>query len=277
MRHLISLVPSTTIDPVLRTRIGTVHGIPGYRIAAIERHPQYAALRRRSLILGASDGARLDQLRRVSRLSHEQFLQSPSPSIGQLQKLAEKLANAPVAADGERRFEHVFLVDDFSGSGRTLIRKQEQGDAYEGKIVGLLESLTAGAQEGLIVENVPGTIVLYCASQQAIEQVQRCLAQMNLANWTVQAVQVLPYALKVTDRFPEMAQLCGDFFDESSVDDDKKRAPIGYSDCALPVVLSHNAPNNSVCLLWLDTRDREDGSNLRALFPRYERHHPDRR
>ena len=47
-------------------------------------------------------------------------------------------------------------------------------------------------------------------------------------------------------------------------------------DAALPVVLHHNTPNNSISLLWADTTDREDGSKRHALFPRYERHHADR-
>jgi hypothetical protein len=278
MRQLISLVPSASISPVLRARVGAAHGLAAHRIAAIERHSEYAVLRRKSLVLGASDGARLDQLRRVSQLSHEQFLQTPSPSIEQLQKLARKLANALMLTTGpQAAFEHVFLVDDFSGSGTTLIRKQASGDGYEGKIISLRESLAAGAGEGLIVENVPGTVVLYCASEQALDQVRGCLVEMGLTNWSVEAVQILPYSLRVTERFPDMARLCEDLFDETSVDEDKGRTPIGFADCALPLVLSHNAPNNSVCLLWLDTREREGSDDLRALFPRYERHHPDRR
>jgi hypothetical protein len=41
-------------------------------------------------------------------------------------------------------------------------------------------------------------------------------------------------------------------------------------------VLFHNTPNNSVCILWADTTDRDEGQNRRALFPRYERHRADR-
>jgi hypothetical protein len=40
----------------------------------------------------------------------------------------------------------------------------------------------------------------------------------------------------------------------------------GFNGCALPVALSHNAPNNSIGLLWAE------GSNMRALFPRVTRH-----
>jgi hypothetical protein len=274
MRHLISLVPTTIIDPILRARIADAHGLASYRLAEIERRDEFVALRRKSLVLGASDGARLDRLRRVSRLSHEQFLQTPTPSVDQLRKLVDKMQKAAIPED-ERRFEHVFLCDDFSGSGTTLLRKED--GSFDGKIVGLRNALTTAAAEGLVVEDVPGTVVLYCASEQALDKVGACLIEMGAEHWTIDAVQVLPYRLRVTETSPEMAQLCEEFFDESSVDPDKGRAPLGFVECALPVVLSHNAPNNSVCLLWLDTRDKEGSENLRALFPRYERHHPDRR
>lgn len=279
MGHLVSLVPSTIISPVLRGRVAETHGIAPHLIAEIERHRAFALLRRKSLVLGASDGARLDRLRRVSSLSHEQFLQTPSPSLEQLRKLTNKLADAPAlgADGGSALFEHVFLVDDFSGSGTTLIREKKSGDGYSGKIADMRQSLVDGAEQGLVDEGVPGTVVLYCASEQALDQVRACLADVGLNNWDVRAVQVLPYGLKVTETHPAMEALCNDFFDETSIDDDKGRAPIGFADCALPLVLSHNAPNNSICLLWLDTRDRDGSNNLRALFPRYERHHPDRR
>ena len=104
MRHLISLVPTTIIDPILRARIADAHGLASYRIAEIERHDDFVALRRKSLVLGASDGARLDRLRRVSRLSHEQFLQTParpstsSESSSTVQKAAIPEDRAPLRA-----------------------------------------------------------------------------------------------------------------------------------------------------------------------------------
>ena len=51
---------------------------------------------------------------------------------------------------------------------------------------------------------------------------------------------------------------------------------LGFGGFALPVVLHHNTPNNSVGQLWADTSERNDGANRRALFPRRERHNPER-
>ncbi|HEV7492158.1 phosphoribosyltransferase-like protein [Baekduia sp.] len=277
MRHLVDLVPNSIIDRVLRSRVAEAHEIPAYRVAEIEGNRDFVTLRRRSLVLGASDGARLDHLRRASGLSHEQFLQTPAPSAEQIKKLVEKMAKAEVLEDSDHRFEHVFLVDDFSGSGKTLLRKSDKAGEFEGKVAGLRQALDVAAAEGLVAPDVPGTVVLYCASEQAQEQIAGCLTEMGATGWTVDTVQLFPHSLRVTETDPAMELLCRDFFDSKSIDSDKGEVPIGYSECALPVVLSHNAPNNSVCLLWLDTRDQEGSDNRRALFPRYERHHPDRR
>ena len=41
----------------------------------------------------------------------------------------------------------------------------------------------------------------------------------------------------------------------------------GYGDGALPLVLSHNTPNNSILVLWQD-----DDDHYPSLFPRINRH-----
>ena len=51
---------------------------------------------------------------------------------------------------------------------------------------------------------------------------------------------------------------------------------LGYGGCALPLVLEHNTPNNSVALLWAETeggeRDRGPALAMRPLFRRRQRH-----
>jgi hypothetical protein len=275
--HLISLVGPEIIAPVLRGRVAIEQGLPAHRIAALEAEPEFGRLRRASLIVGASDGARLDRLRRSSeRLSHEQFVQGTTWSDSQIEAMAKELAKAQ-GGDGEEPapFEHVFLVDDFYGSGRTLIRMDEE-KSLEGKLVRLEERLNTARKKGFLVEDAPGTVILYCASEQALEYLEGEIAKHGLGHWEVRAAMRLPEGCRVDKTNPEMIELCRRFADPSTKDEHKGFTPIGYSDCALPLVLPHNTPNNSICLLWMDTRDREGSKNLRALFPRYERHHPDR-
>ena len=42
---------------------------------------------------------------------------------------------------------------------------------------------------------------------------------------------------------------------------------LGFADGRLPLVLSHNTPNNSIYLIWA-----EDGHKVLGLFPRVSRH-----
>ena len=41
---------------------------------------------------------------------------------------------------------------------------------------------------------------------------------------------------------------------------------LGFDECALPVVLSHNTPNNSLPIIW------QDAERFHGLFPRISRH-----
>lgn len=290
--HLINLVPAEIVAPVLRARVAEHAGLPTYRISALESNPEFDRLRRASLIVGASDGARLDRLRRSSPLlSHEQFVQGTTWNDDQIKSMSKKLGEAQ-GGDGSEPapFEHVFLVDDFYGSGRTLIRESEpeadgakedpaEGEPEvkpDGKLVRLQDSLDRATELGYLVPDAPGTVVLYCATEQALAHLEAELANHGFGNWRVRAAMTFPQSSKVDSTNPAMADLCRRFADPSTEDDHKGFTPIGYSDCALPLVLPHNTPNNSVCLLWMDTRDRPNSAKLRALFPRYERHHPDR-
>lgn len=274
MAHLVTLVPLEVLRPVIRGRIGEKLGIPRFRIAQIEATPEFQRLMRSSLIIGASDGAKLDQLRRASsELSHEQFIQGTEPDLHQLERLAGKLAKrfpdsgvnegeaeavvAPeqpeavatgVEDESEEMsaiapFEHVFFVDDFSGSGRTLLRKDD-GEPWDGKLIRLRDHLTKAAQNGYVVENVPGTIVLYFASEKAQEHLSGHLAAAGFSNWTVEVVAELPSARCIDRTNQQLADLCKQVVDPTTEDKHKGLAPLGYSDCALPLVLAHNTPNN---------------------------------
>jgi hypothetical protein len=189
--------------------------------------------------------------------------------------MCAKLAGAlhQMGSEDQATFQHVFLIDDFAGSGRTLIRGDD--GQFEGKIVKLRDALAKLQAEGLVAEDVEVTVVLYVVAEQARRHIEVAMAEAQLSAWGLRYVQELPDSLRVDAGSP-FAELAERYYDESSADEHKGRTPLGYSDCALPVVLSHNTPNNSISLLWADTTQDEGGLNRRALFPRYERHHKDR-
>ena len=47
---------------------------------------------------------------------------------------------------------------------------------------------------------------------------------------------------------------------------------LGYANCALPIVLEHNTPNNSIPLLWAETTGKGGAHRMRPLFYRRDRH-----
>jgi hypothetical protein len=91
-------------------------------------------------------------------------------------------------------------------------------------------------------------------------------------------VQILPDSLSQIGN--PIAALSQQYFDPKLRDEHKAKGgsdpSLGFGELALPVVLHPNTPNNSVGLLWADTSERNDGAHRRALFPRRERHNPER-
>lgn len=274
--HLIDVAYPDHLELRLLRRAATDIGVAAHRVRTIAADPQFRALTRRSLFLGLSDGARLDKLRRASQLSHEQFVQDYLIADEQAEGAQTELTNAlkTQGLPGDATFRHIFLVDDFSGSGRTLLRPDDDTPgAFKGKLIKFKERLDHLTDTGVVAEDVEVGVLLYVASLQAITHLEATVAAVGLGDWTIDVVQRLGTDLRVDLTSPGMTQLCRDYYDPATADVHKDETPIGYDNCALPVVLAHNTPNNSVCLLWAETPEDLD---RKALFPRYERHHKDR-
>lgn len=270
--HLIETVYPDVVRPMLVREAAGRLGISRFRVAEIARSEEFHHVRRKMLVLGLSDGARIDRFRRASPgLSHEQIYLAVDIAEETIAGAHEKLRKA--LKDDSAQFESVLLVDDFYGSGFTLIRKEEDG-SFEGRLVRARAKLDTLVEAGALKDGATVVILVYLASQDAVDYVSEMLAEAGLA-WTLEVIQKLPAELKVTD--PELVKLCEWHFDDVLVDEHKRgRTPLGFRDCALPLSLHHNTPNNSVCVLWADTSDRDKGLKRRALFPRYERHRTDR-
>lgn len=277
MTHLVELVYPDHIDLVLRARTAAETGVSRFAVAQLVGRDAFAALRRRSLILGASDGARLDRLRRSAPfLSHEQFLQSSEPPVELVVPMRDKLAEAlgELGSEATAKFAHLFLVDDFAGSGETLLRVRD--GAVKGKLVKLQDAIARLVDAELVVDDVAVTVIVYVATHQARVHLADTLRASDLPDHEIRVVQSLPASIRVDESAAALAGMAERYYDEVVTDEHKGRAPLGYAGCALPVVLSHNTPNNSVSLLWADTTEEPGGLGRRALFPRYERHHRDR-
>lgn len=266
------------IKPILIRQAAEALSLPQHRLAAITGSPEFGEIRRKTLFLGLSDEARLDQLRRSSsELSHEQFSLSAELGDYAKQSMVEKLAAALVsqgATGSAAVFQHIVLVDDFYGSGTSLIDQREDNQ-WKGKLVRAKNHLAdlASAEPPVVVREPTVTVLLYVASHQAKAHIRGLLGRYQ-PTWNLVIIQELPDSLRVSD--PHLRRICDDFFDPVMEDEHKGAAPHGYKDASLPVVLFHNTPNNSISPLWSDTENVPGSKDRRALFPRYERHHADR-
>ena len=286
MDQAIACVYPDHLRPLMLDRAAAALDEPRYRTALLAASTEFKVALRRTLVLGLSDGARLDSLRRASPgLSHEQFSLSAQPDertrVGLLTKLSAALAQWE--GENEATFNHVLLVDDFYGSGTSLVKTGNEGGTTEvkadtklGRFLAFVGDQTGDAADGaMFARDLTMTVVLYVASAAAVAHIRRCLSEsgldLKIGLWVVQTI---PDDATVADG--QLLADCDEFWDPVLEDEYKGMAARGYRSGALPVVLYHNAPNNSVCPLWADSTDRT-GKSRRALFPRYERHHPDRR
>lgn len=97
-------------------------GLPPHRIQAIRDSESFARTARASLYVGMSDGARLDFIRRHNlALNNEQVLPYYAVHKEKVDDCLHALRGE--VNDPEARFRCLFLVDDFAGSGNTLLRE----------------------------------------------------------------------------------------------------------------------------------------------------------
>ena len=283
MRHLVELFYPDTVEPRLMAEVAKITEIPRYQVWA---NPQAASLYRRllrkSLFVELSDGARADIFRRANegRISNEQVVTAPRINRPKwddmLAELRKELAN------DEERFAFVFLLDDFTGSGTTLLRKK--GDKWKGKLQRFWDDII----EVIATHFEPEWVLSvhhYLATSQAASAVQeRHRAKTSEAGpdeW-FQRVEftwgtVLPDNFRVTAADePAFAELVNDYYDDSietrHIKEGGKDARWGFSECGLPLVLEHNTPNNSIALLWAETAGGDNKHAMRPLFRRRQRH-----
>ena len=274
MRHLVSLMARDRVPDVLQRQVARQLDLPYYRVAAVRRTDEFQRAARSSLFLGMSDGARIDQFRRNSGgVSNEQFAMNYELSERRTENMVTELQKD--LGDKGAMFKHIFLVDDFAGSGRTILR-QDGAEPLKGRLVRFVED-TLPKLMGDICPKI--FIALYLATEQAVEHLHSLILSYPSPPWsadnTPQVITVMTLgdharlrhdrqgAEYETDRLFD--RLLHNHYVKAVEDEHKGKVVHGYSECGLPLVLPHNTPNNSVYLLW----EREQ---TKPLFPRFERH-----
>ncbi|MCK4784561.1 MAG: hypothetical protein KAV87_12485, partial [Desulfobacteraceae bacterium] len=253
VRHLITVAYPDIIRPILLKEAASLLSTQDYQVAKIASSREFQLLCRKSLFLGLSDGAHIDYFRRASSLSNEQvhidyrIENKTAEDLGmKLQQDIQVLASG-TEDDVEATFEMVFLLNDFSASADTLLRK-EDGQPM-GKLVRAMDSIVGlQRREPPLVsrDSAKVFVVLYIATETAIQNLLQRLPELRSASWPnceVRPVYTLRNDIKVSpDNDPEFHEMLVKYYDPQIMDSHLRKGGTnvicGYAGCALPLVLS---------------------------------------
>ncbi len=183
------------VEPILRAATGQAASVPPYMANANPKaRAELERLRRRTLYIGLSDGARIDILRRANAgiLANDQIVLATHidrEKWKDLQKNLNKALKKTGATDG--KFDNIFLIDDFAASGTTFIRKGDDG--WTGKLYKFFKLISnardefkAGSDEFPLSEDVGVFVHHYISTTRAHETIVERIGEIekdNVPGW----------------------------------------------------------------------------------------------
>lgn len=304
MQRVIETFIPETVFPYLRGSVAEEFGIKPYEIwRTNETAAAFRRRLRRCLFVGLSDGSRIDVLRRANagRLSQEQVI----PMMNVDDEKWESLAGDLMKEHGEdAHFDDVYLIDDFTASGTTFIRFPEgepKGKLHKfDRIVQAAKKRLNNASKvfplsdgyTLHIHHYVSTRQAHDALVERVTEADQKLVDKSFGKWLITEGMLLPSDIRIATIDKEtraaavtratdgpIVDLCGRYYDHELFERLEKHCreagqsdmKYGYADCALPLVLEHNTPNNAVPLLWAETNGKA-GDPMHPLFFRRDRH-----
>ena len=296
MQRLVEQFYPRTVRDRLVSMVAAECGMQRYQVLADpDARAKEKRLRRQTLFMGLSDGARIDTIRRAYSgvLSNEQFVSSTQVDTEKWKDLLDNLRHD--LEDPGARFRLVYLIDDFTGTGTSLLRFDEEKKKWKGKLIRFLDSVANAGKQLRNGELFPDDWVLgvhhYVASSAAVEAIRKRLSEATNSLETLRNRvpdtsfgMIFPRDLPI-DATPghhdEFITLTRTYYDPTirtrhTDVGGVEHLGLGYGGCALPLVLEHNTPNNAVALLWAETEGGGRGDinapAMRPLFRRRQRH-----
>jgi hypothetical protein len=284
MRHLVELFYPHVIEQILTCAMGKRLDRPSYLVWS---HPDANAVfedvRLKTLYLGLSDGARIDTFRRINegRISNEQVVVATQVNEQKWNDVLKKLRQG--CKNDDAKFERIFLIDDFVGSGTTLLRWEEEEKKWDGKLIRFRDEI-----ERYFATHFERDFAVhihhYLASHQgsrAIQKTESIRAKESPGNWFSDLHftfgMVLPENLRLReDRDSQFWSITENYYNpaiqtkSTALGGDHVKRGFGHG--GLPLILEHNTPNNSVALLWAETKGGPKVHPMRPLFRRAQRH-----
>lgn len=295
MNYLMDLLYDSKIRPILLDMATTETGMPSYKRSSNVVHNRFEIEKRSALVVGLSDGAHTDILRRSAGFSNEQVLTNYYPDGKKLKDMLDELRKDDKLKSIEiPYFRRIFLIDDFTASGKSFIRYDESNGKYHGKLKKIIDELcTRGYDEkGQKIEHLSYLLnpeqkiqidILFCiATERAktsikdnLDDYLKSVGWQDKVEFNIHIVQLLEDKLsndiKSDNDLVKIIKKDKYFVEECVISKSykvgKNDSPwLGFDECALPVVLAHNTPNNSLPIIW------QDAERFHGLFPRISRH-----
>lgn len=295
MNYLVDLLYDSKIRPILLDMATTETGMPSYKRSSNVVHNRFEIEKRSALVVGLSDGAHTDILRRSASFSNEQVLTNYYPDGKKLKDMLDELRKDDKLKSIEKPyFRRIFLIDDFTASGKSFIRYDESNGKYHGKLKKIIDELcTRGyVEKGQKIEHLSYLLnpeqkiqidILFCiATERAktsikdnLDDYLKSVGWQDKVEFNIHIVQLLEDKLsndiKSDNDLVKIIKKDKHFVEECVISKSykvgKNDSPwLGFDGCALPVVLAHNTPNNSLPFIW------QDAERFHGLFPRISRH-----
>ncbi|WP_104668659.1 phosphoribosyltransferase-like protein [Ensifer adhaerens] len=292
MNRLVEQFYPSVVRERIISMVAAEKGIPRYRVwADSDARDAAGRLRRQTLFMGLSDGARIDGIRHnnVGILTNEQFVLATQLDEDKWQDLIDDLRKD--LKDPDAQFRLVYLIDDFVGTGTSFHRWNDKKQKWSGKLSRFKESLenVVGALSAKVLAPdwelcVHHYIATHAGAGEMVRRVDDAKDALKKEGWTetinFSFGTILPPDLPV-DKSPmpleDFIALTQKYYDpkiqtEHTDVGGVEHLGLGYGGCALPLVLEHNTPNNSVAILWAETEGGEATMAMRPLFRRRQRH-----
>jgi len=293
MNHLVEISFYDYIQQFLIQQISEQTNIPEWKTKKIVNSKEYSKLLRQCLFLGLSDGSHIDDFRRnIPMLSTEQVFRTheitEQRAISMLDALKTDLTKILEREpnEDELKFKIIFLLDDFSASGISYIRQETP--RYKGKIARFYYDLTnqpdtekekectIPTSQLIDIDDVQICAMLYIITPHSLDYIRTmCHTLFDKIPFHVLFTYLLPDTIHLEDTNSEFINFLEKYKDDSIINEHFRKGKhsksfLGYDHCALPLILYHNTPNNSLPLLWYEYNHPD--RKYVGLFPRVSRH-----
>ena len=184
------------------------------------------------------------------------------------------------------------MIDDLTASGTTLLRRNPKNKReWIGKLKKLRNAINNAEESGIKIFEDGWSLYVhhYIGNQKAIENINKNSSdadkELNGKEWfgkiSYTFGMIIPeYVAFNVESDRKINDLVEKYYDYDLDEESKehlKQSGIeslkhGYGACGLPLILDHNTPNNSLPLLWAESKGKNGAHKMRPLFKRRQRH-----